>query len=381
MFISNLNSDFVNNISSEIIYTKCALEPSIIKTYTEHYVNMIFEQYKRDEKNTWVEFSFIDLNSLPSIDTFSNINMSRILKKYDMPISTTLLFLDDSKDIFVTTNIDNEKFKYKLFDEEKELYVLLPVKGTQITFYGYFGKIAINPSTDKCTILMIRLYDSKIENSINHSSIFRMTNTVNYSLQLDTTEIEPAEIVEDIFTHSFFENFFYKKEVSKPMIDKLKQISNNEKYVKVLKNHKISDVSEKDENIRFMQRFLYKNIYSKMVCKWILYEYKKMNENASCDIDKIPAIFSFVISSLEEVLDILVKSYSIKKDKNITITSMKIQKTPISNLLTCVIGLNPAKLKFNDGIIYELDQGDLILYNESPMHIESDECIVLGIDL
>lgn len=403
-----INENIVNNIRDELeisfVTSKFKLDQSNIKTYTEKYVNSFF-----DTSSTLVEFYFINLNAdAPNnVEIYNYESKTVILKKYVRPIRTIILWLDDEclNNKFIITNVDDNAYKYKLFRNETSIHLLNPCKAHQIDFNGnyFYGKIKVKTENSDIPnyALIINVFN-EMPNYINslkiHSTLVNETHKLYESSMSNNTE---AIIIENNFvSYDFFDNLLYNKNIPSVYLDIL--TTYNDPHIQIIKSmikkepassckNDILMIIDPSNNIgcnRFLQRFT-KNIYSPITCKWIIDEYSKCNSHTnSISIEKMPNIFSYVVFSFKEIIDFFIKSYCVDSDINISITSGEIIKYKSCDMVdlggfgvSCLLLLsNKASIVFNDGLNYELTQGDVLLYKKQEFGLKClDECCYIAL--
>ena len=142
----SVDDTIVDNIRNEVVCDiQFKLNASSVKTYTEQYVNHLFTD---NSNNYFIDFRFIDTNrsTAKNVEIYNYESQSVILKTYVRPIRTIILQLDNDcveDTTYIITNVDDNAYKYKLFEKEKSLHILSPTKGFQIEFDGghFYGKI------------------------------------------------------------------------------------------------------------------------------------------------------------------------------------------------------------------------------------------------
>ena len=223
---------------------------------------------------------------------------------------------------------------------------------------------------------------------------------------------------------SFFEELFYSKSITllEPFFKKIKENETKEKDIfiferekKTLGDHfknKPLDIITDMNNIlnekndikmynRFLQRHLFKHIYTSDACNWLIKEceaYAKINggwinddyEYIYLDIIKIHPILGFMLNSTETIISKIMKSYCINHvNPNIHILKIIIIKQDDNNINKynmgkliedpgfvsfCISLSQPANFEggsiyFEDGITTHLEQGDALIYSGKIKHI------------
>lgn len=428
-----------NNVKNEFTVEnsrRYTLNIDLIETYTEKYVHSLLMDYckknKRElDKTIFAEFFFINMNinSSRDFDLYNYEKRDKIIKIYTSPLSTCVLFLDNSEDnAFIITNIDNEKYKYKIFSNESELYITYPKRGYQISFDGgkYYGKVNTTNIAESSYALIINIsnmndsmYNKKQSHwthlqyvmkyfSFSYSSFSKEEGKEDDkpSKEQDAECITTTHDIEDaeFFNFAFFENLLYKKEIEQKKkiviwnsanksaivhIKKPKEAIVERSYVDDLKD--IMDASNNRISNRFTQRFIVPKMYSQMTCDWILDEISKNAINTVVMIEKLPILFSYISFSFKKLVNDFISSYSLKKDSNLSIKAGIITKytEPHNNKrvdgFSCNIILSKsANILFEDGLSYHLKQGDMIFFYNQPYKIHSvdeKEFVIMSIDV
>lgn len=229
--------------------------------------------------------------------------------------------------------------------------------------------------------------------------------------EIKITTIQMNTIFEDIdiFSFDFFENLLYKKHIVEPVlmhiskfimmnqvhretspnshiynilfcIEKCKKTVNNK--IKLYKDVFLSlmDTSSNIVYNRFTQRFVKIEMYTKLICQWFIHEYEKFNSKSSIYIENIIPISPFFIFSITHISDFVVKSYNLMINTSININNCIITKyntnqpTNLSSGFVCLLFLSEkTDILFNDGLIYNMNQGDMIIYKNEPFEIVNNE--------
>jgi hypothetical protein len=345
------------------------------------------------------------------------------------PLLSNIIYLTDSKYPTLITNIDLEKYKYKEFKKETEITLVFPKKNKHITFDGskMHGLSAIfseDKPDENRYLIAINLWDKKPTNVDYYVSQKIEDKIYNSKKQLVSispeSKIENKILVEKMLTFNFFEDLLYKNlpacAVFSELIEKdFQKNSNNIFKIEEKKEDDNSESKERDkimsdiENIktidnivynnRFLQRFVLNNIYSKDTCNWIINESELYaNENGGWStnrhknypttdipVENIKPIFKFVLSTIQNIMSKIYRSYCIPEIATMNIVDLFVVKydeklqtkldfhTDVS-FITFSIMLSSSKdyegggTKFNDGITVVLEQGDILLHSGYVKH-------------
>jgi hypothetical protein len=134
-------------------------------------------------------------------------------------------------------------------------------------------------------------------------------------------------------------------------------------------------ISAIDTNLpKFKQRFIIADIFSSIVCDWIVKEFEKNNKNESIKIiDDLKNVFSLIIETIPSILEKITKCYSFnEKEINYNIIDAIITKN-IENIETKNCDMKVSILlnddvegggfNFEDEITTFLEKGSMIIYN------------------
>jgi len=440
MEILNWQINFTNNSNDKILdyFTDTSTNTYLLNTTQEEFD--LLEKYVYDI----AMFHFKRLNIEYNSDTnyiefwwknrvaFKNYHFDcdefekKTNNTYIYPLLSNIIYLNDSIYPTIITNIDLEKYKYKDFNNEKNITIVFPKKNKHISFDGCnkHGVSAIfeeNKEDDPRYILAINLWNKKPTNVAYYES--RQTESL-YNIQIpfiniDKNDLKNTIIVKDILNYDFFEDLLYKN-MHKCLIfsDLLKKSYHDGEYFfnieekreecnleKIENNKLINDIENITtidnivSNNRFLQRFILNNIYSKDTCNWIINEselYAKENggwttnrhnnyPTTDIPIDKIKHIFKYVLGSLDNIITKIYKHYCMPTSININILDLFIVKYEESSqnkldihtdgsFLTFSIMLSSRNdyegggTQFNDGIKVFLEQGDVLVHSGSVKH-------------
>jgi len=418
---NNLNS--LNIISEIKNYSEILKKPYLLDLNKENFdilEKYIYEtvEYHCQQNNIiltnelFIEFYFENENNNTSLYK----NYKKIENNiYVYPLINCITYLNEKINPILLTNIDMEKYIYKDFYSEKQISLLYPEINTQIIidsskFYKSFYEL-------KLIIKVWNINPSNLEYYIP-SSITNY-NKINDIICINKNKLnlKEVDVSNEIINFETFENLFYKNNYDyiKKLFESfdLNEYKNNliifnlneeiEKKNKELKlrnkygfmydtvnnvyNNKI------DINNRFLQRLIKEKLFSLDICNWICNEFDKFvvsnpgyqnpkrlnNSVLDVSIEKIPQIFNFVLISLKNINEIIRKFYCLDEKINFNIIELNIVKYNYNisknysssekndSFFTFRILLNDTKnfeegeISFDDGIKYNLNQGDFLL--------------------
>jgi hypothetical protein len=342
----------------------------------------------------------------------TNLNNNLQLEKNNSvkPLLKTYTYLNDSKNISIITNIDNETYKYKNFVSSSNIYFYLNKYLNHIAFEGgsFYHSNSIfendNLNNDNL-ILTINLWD-KLPSNINiynddNLNLSYNTSTFNLKFIEKSDNSKKIGIDNNVFK-DLFENIFYRKDYNLYselislienesnifdifIFDFSKIILNNENKIENINKFKsLLDINSK----KFVQRFNYKNFYNTFSCNWIISEINNFIKNNNefiknknkINIENANNILNFVLFSFQEIIKLICLSYCIdESNKKIQISDIYIIKNDYkSNLdvnnfmndestISVKILLNnnytEGMLCFDDGIKTSIEKGELIIHN------------------
>lgn len=386
-----------NEVTNFELNKPYSIQKNKIESNTEHYLyEIVKKQFDSLTDESYLEFYFVDINSGNNdFELYKYENRQRIDKIYEIPQHTELIFLDNSSNnLLLVTNVTNEKYKYKTFSNEIDIFLFRPQRGYQVEFDGdkCYGKVNID--CQACTpsyALVLNVYD-KTPNVVYLKNIKSVKQSVKKIDKINfTMELQKGSKIDnnELFTDQFFENLLYKKEIPRNILEefsKTKLQTNISKKIEKqelkINNYK-DDLQSIDKTVinRFIQRFVYKSFYSEQLCSFILDQYK-LSKNEICMIDKLPQIFPFIIKSFESMTTFFLESYGFKS--NINIKSACIYPSRfIPNLsdFVSLVFFDDSVIKFEDGTQYNLKRGDFIIFNNKIKYKIEHECIVLVLDI
>jgi hypothetical protein len=364
----------------------------------------------------FIEFYFKDITNNLSI------NYDECKKEngnYVYPLITCITYLNENSSPLLITDIDIEKYIYKDFFSEKHISILYPKIGNQVTIdcskiYGDYNNNILNYN------LIISLWNKKPSSLDYYTPLYitktyiRENNIINIKPDLYFKEIH---VTKEIINFELFQDLLYENTYN--TIEKLLNIINSEKensnFIKIVLNEEIDkknlDLQLKSKygdifdivndvyndniriNNRFLQKFIKEKIYSIDICDWICSEFdkyisnnkgsqnpKRLNNSViDVSIENIPVIFNYFLISLKTIIDFIRKYYYLDEKIDLNITELCIVKynyeiskdysssNKNNSLLTFQILLNPeasfegGEISFDDGLVYKLNQGDLLI--------------------
>lgn len=441
MEILNWQINFTNNLNDKILdyFTDILRDTYLLNTKKEEFD--LLEKYVYDIAMFHFKRLNIEYNSDTNYIEFwckNSVNLKnfhfdcdeyekKTNNNYIYPLLSNVIYLNDNIYPTIVTNVDLEKYKYKEFNNEKNIAIIFPKKNKHISFdgrhkHGVSSIFEENKEDEPRYILAINLWDKKPTNVAYYESM--QTETL-YNIQTPlinvekNTDLENNIIVKDILNYDFFEdllyrniyscsffssilknayhdgNYFFKIEEKKDECN-LEKIENN-KLINDIEN--IKTIDNIVSNNRFLQRFILNNIYSKDTCSWIINEsemYAKENggwttnrhnkyPTTDIPIDKIKPIFKYVLGSLDNIITKIYKYYCMPESIKINIVDLFIVKyeegaqnkldihtdgsfLTFSIMLSSINDYQGGGTQFNDGLKVVLDQGDVLVHSGFVKH-------------
>lgn len=295
---------------------------------------------------------------------------------YVYPLLSCVTYLDDSMIPTLITNIDMERYMYKEFDNNIELFFSFPDINKQITFNPeYFHGSAVLNEDDLLntnrTIIAINLWTnppSNIEYYVsNKNDSEKLYNNVDTILTLTESSVSPREIKlsKKVLNHNLLDSILYKKSINpfykfNDLIDHYTNknmsgyklvldltieateinLSLKTKYGDIINDiNEIMDKTDVKYN-RFLQRFTYKNIYTIDVCNWIIAESEKYAQlnggwttkrhdnypTTDLPAENIHSIFGFILHSFGTINTLVKASYNLPDNIELNISDLFIVK-------------------------------------------------------
>jgi hypothetical protein len=435
---------FINDTDEKILYMLTEMSSNTYLLNTEQEDFDLLEKYIYDIamfhfKRLNIEYNkdtnYIEFWCKNKVNLYNNFHFDcdeyerKTNNNYIYPLLSNIMYLNDSIYPTILTNIDLEKYKYKEFDNEKDITIIFPKKNKHISFdgsnrHGVYALFEENKEDEPRNILAINLWNKKPTNVKYYNS---KEIEIKYNKQIPliniNTDIDPDckknIIVKNILNYDFFENLLYKNIhkysifsdlLKKYYIDgfyffkiedkrdecNLKKIEEN-KLINDIEN--IKTIDNIVSNNRFLQRFILNNIYSQDTCNWIINESEKYageNEGWTTNrhdnypttdipIDKIKSILKYILTTLPNIMNKIYKYYCIPESIETNILDLfivkyeegyqnKLDMHTDGSFLTFNIMLSSSKdyegggTQFNDGIKVFLDQGDLLVHSGYVKH-------------
>lgn len=353
-----------------------------------------------------IEFSFFDNKHECATVEYNKENKKN-------PIVTCITHLNDHDGCFIISNVDTESYKYKEIPEENVFFISKIRKTQSIVFDGskYYGFINLVESNSNYPIyLKINIWEN-MQSNIDVYADTSMKNDNNTA----TLELKYTSLNKDLFgnqviyNNNLIEKLFYNDNVDnekKTIINMLKGASAD--IIKV--ENKITEKLGFDElhkrygdlasdlfpfinesilisSNRFYNSKILVNALSKDVCFWIINECEKLdkwidspyaNYGKYINIEKLPAVSSFVLFSANFYLMQLSKSYNLDERLNLNICDVFITKYNSAVSLinekktdSCHFSLN---IQLND--IKDFEGGEIVITNNDHTNCEENRIVL-----
>ena len=397
-----------------------------------------------DPNEYHIEFWFKNIISNNNKLTPDNINSfhydcdeneRELNNKQYKPLMSCVSYFNDNDFPLLLTEIDLEDYKFKNFENKNNIQIIFPKKNKQISFDGtkyhgvvdIFNKLNDNDNNFERPMLAINLWNKKplnseyFENSSEKEKIFGKEDKI-VTIEKNNL-IKEIELEKNILNFDFYEKMLYDTKnftIPKEIYELIKnEIDNFDNFIISFKNNTTTDTTTDNQSIicklnqdinnisifdtdiynRFIQRFTYKNIFSKNICDWIIFEseeYAKNNDGwttrrhenyptTDIQIENIKSIFNFVLYSFNDIFTKIKKSYSLNDTILFNITDLfivkynektqnKLDLHQDGSFLSINILLNDTKdfegggTYFNDGLTVFLEQGDLVVHSGRVKH-------------
>ena len=382
-------------------------------------------------------------NTKHSIEYWSSTNTNQEFILNTKTLLSCITYLDKEEPNIQTitptilTNITDEMYKYKNLPEIKLYY----------SFPQFLKHVVIDNDTyyyNNRNSLMIQIVEKEMQ--VKSNNIFYISPTEKQdnkvTITIDDTnelEFEPIKNITVIglnkqdFDTNFYEKIIYN--INQTEITKLTNLIQNQihmqdkSYTFLFQNNTdnkqlidsmptqdntVAPVQENKEQVpiqlnnkkeidisisKFIQRFIVKKYYQPEICNWIINESEIYATNnggwlttrhdnyptTDLPIDKIPTIFSFILTTFAKNIDIIKKSYCITNSTIFNIEDIFIIKYDINSqnelelhsdqssitinmLLSNTSDFEGGGTYFEDGITTYLEQGDMIIHNGHVKH-------------
>lgn len=360
----------------------------------------------------------------------------RVNNNYIYPLLSCVSYFNYNDSPTIITNIDLENYKYKEFETQSELFFSIPKCNKQITFNGskYHGSCKLSEALKEKEyryIIAINLWDRKPVNvdyyiPENNESYFKDESIVDIISIID--EIQTINVCKNIINYSLFENMLYSNKsdtfyIFKDLIDN--EINKNGKYSSFkivldltiektnielkLKNkygniiEDINQLNAVENNTikynRFLQRFIFKQIYTPEMCSYIINESEKYAQynggwtlkrhmnypTTDLPVNKIPSIFGLILETMRTICNKIKSSYGLYDDMPINIQDLFIVKYEATSQNYLEMHVDGSFLSFNvllsntkefegggtyfdDGLTSYSEQGDLLIHSSKIKH-------------
>jgi len=395
------NNEYNDNLLKEIVdiippntFYRLNQQKSADTSFLEKIVyNIItFHSNRLSINSKYIEFGFIDKKN----DFMKNEGVTSNL--------SIIVFFDNNNNPFLITNLIEETYKYKKFDD-LIISCSLPKKLNHIIFEPnkYYHSI-FNKKT-----LVINILDEYRSNSIPFpKKIFSLKHYFHCNnMSFDFIENEFKSIFykesKSGFNYDYFDELIY---IDSSKYENLINLINTEdrenfdvfefKLDKFEMNHNNRiDISKP----KFIQRFIKKNLYQPYICHWIINESEKYafenggwtttrhNEYPTTDlpVNKITSIFPFISESLQNSIQFIKKSYCLDDKHIFNVNDVFIVKydanrqshlkihTDYSEITVNILLSDPSDFQgggtyFDDGIVTYLEKGDALIHSGRTKH-------------
>lgn len=419
----------------------------IVEKYVYDIAKSHFDRLGIDISTKYVEFWYkshvnISKDLISGINNF-HIDCDEVERKcnniFFKPLLSCVSYFNTCDFPTLITQVNNDEYKFKKFENKNEIQLIFPEERKQITFVGtnFHGVLNISnldANTEiKRLMFAINLWDRiptdicLYKNQNKNENIYqkepKIFGVINNENQFATINNKKKQ-----FDFNFYETMLYDKYnfvLNADIIKAIREYTGSEKnfiIADIIENkesqnvdsktaifdklnsqiQKINNITEDTLDIfynRFIQRFIYNNVFSKSVCEWLIYEseeYAKKNNGwtthrhakyptTDIPLENITNIFNFCLYSFNDFFKKIQNSYCLPDYVNFNIIDLFIVKYDYEmqnslelhhdgSFLSLNILLNdPSEFEgggtyFNDGITVFSKQGDLIVHSGKVKH-------------
>jgi len=226
-----------------------------LKIRTFKGVSIPFELNHNHQIEFWIKNGNDYVNSLH----FDCDEVLRSENIFEYPLLSCVTYFDDSNYPFILTDIDVENYKYKNFNESKQLHILFPNKYTHVSFDPkyYHGAINIldgNINKNR-SLLAINIWDKKKNlkeyKSIEFENIYTKKESI-IKIQ-NNIEFNNYILTENILDFDFYETLLYNTHlfnqvIPKIIIDYINEKLNNNQILFIINNPENKKINVIDYN-------------------------------------------------------------------------------------------------------------------------------------
>jgi hypothetical protein len=387
-------------------------------------LNMTFDDKKHVE--FWFKRKADSNNFHFDCDEYDkDINQPEILS---VPLLSCIVYLNENDIPTVITNVNQETNKLQKYTENNTIALSFPKYFKHITFDGGNNRHGISKLFDTDDeiryILAINLWDKRptYVPYFDHSAFMYM-NFAQTKEKIEITKIRKDDKLidirldmkntktitlknRDIINPDFFENILNNGKcdgllkMGEMIKDDLKdfdtflfELPENELLQIDSGNKFTKEVTLFDTKLpKFKQRFVIPNIYSPLVCDWIVKDYEKYIESNNTNesiisVEKLQNVFSFVVETFSSILEKITKSYClnetefhynivdviiVKNNSNIKYIECYDKSYDLKVNIALNQGFEGGGLYFEDEITHFLEKGSMIIHNSKTKHSISE---------
>ena len=360
--------------------------------YVYEYCKKIFDEKNKDETKYKIEYVYkkIELDDLPES---AEVTRPRVITKYDIEnrdeiinikdaFQTIILCMSDSNSRIFLCDIDTNKYKYKLFDNE-EFSILKVKKNKVIELKKCYGIIFL----EEVEILIINIIDNMKD---SYGNIINTKINEWNEVKMNKLSIKKEDVYEECMemniTKDFYKDFLYKKVCCEELYNIISNTVYNLRINNEKKNNTTKDnIMEKliDEEgypiSKYLQRFHVKDVIQKNVCKYFLSEFTETKQ-IELLMDNIPNLIQLFSCYFEDLYEEIKKKYNIHNDNVINMKNLKIMKTNKIEInkveLICLIPLEEITIDTSDSMKYIMNIGDLMIYYGEELVLDKEIIII-----
>jgi hypothetical protein len=367
----NAEINFKNKLTANQLYNSSQQQDELQENL-KNLVDTHCDRYNVDKDNIYIEYCY---NNSLRRGVPSKISENCILK--------LIIFLkNDASNCLIVTCIDHEKYIYKRFNLESNLYICRQQIGKHIV---------TNPSNyiyantcDYIETLDVYVYSTKQDiipvikdNFKPKISAFNINanNSINYEYYNDILYYKK-------YKHKFIEDIILNNEDNNKFIYKLTKSDISNQTTEIIK-----ELNSITKSNRFSNKLVYNNALSEITCEWIVELYKSHSRGVSKYILTktespqlhnltIFIIFKFIlpfvtkslaIDDLEDLIidvDDIIAILCVKDGDLLKMNKPNKRKQFTIDIILSSTNISNSKyLSFNDGTIFDIKQGDAIIYH------------------
>jgi hypothetical protein len=342
-----------------------------------------------------------------------NIRVEAFITEEDMvykygqkvPLLTTITFLEDNDTLLeLITNINHEKYLYKEFEEQREVFLAFHKKGCHISFPGdTYHRTIVRKKSGDSTNTTKKLYVNLWEDETNSDEIPTSVKGIDIRKE-DALRIHVSK---KIIHFDFFEDVLYKNKVSSldPFLSLIEEQDNKESSFVFYLDPSIDKLLQETElrnqygsiiddilnasGSRFSQHFTIPSFLPAFVCQWLINETAKVlnKKNHSVDVTNHPLLTGFIQQLVVAIGKEYRRYYSVPDAFEINFTNLKIVNRLIiedddkSLSQICIPLQSTYAFALESGWTKEIEQGSVFISREKMSSSLEQLCLIGEIEI